>query len=282
MTQQFGLDGRSRDSYGPSAASRTWFNTVPSETAPFAAQIPDGPAGVGGSPLTNAYFNAAWYELQILLNSGNHQHHDRGPVDWVYMVGWFQGLYAQTHQPEPVRLLVAIIKAQQSTDPRLGPKDFHRGWQPDRNLDPRIMVHPAWASFFKPLPAEARRALTTAFLGAWMEKTLRYPISDYLPVGIRTENYSYQTYGEITGGEVWNAASQFRGAGVSDELLDRLLQWGSTYSDRAARLQYEGRPHSKMECHAASPPQQFNSLNVSDRLRTNSFSIPRSESGDWR
>jgi len=246
MTQEFGLEARGRDLYGPSADSRTWFNSVPSETAPFSAQIPDGPAGVGGSALTNAYFNAAWYELQILLNSGNHQHHDRGPVDWVYMVGWFQGLYAQTHQPEPVRLLVAVIKAQQSTDPRLGPEDSHRGWQPDRNLDPRIMVSPAWAPFFKPLPVEARRALTSAFLSAWMEKTLRYPISGYLPVGIRTENYSYQTYGEITGGEVWNAASQFRGAGVSDDLLDRLLEWGSTYADRAARIQYEGRPHSKM------------------------------------
>jgi len=39
---------------------------------------PDGAAGVGGSALTNEYFMAAWYELQIILNSGNHQHRDRG------------------------------------------------------------------------------------------------------------------------------------------------------------------------------------------------------------
>lgn len=246
MTQEFGLEGRGRNLYGPSADSRTWFNTVPSETAPFAAQIPDGPSGVGGSSVTNSYFNAAWYELQILLNSGNHQHRDRVPIDWVYMVGWFQGLYARTHQPEPVRLLVAVIKAQQSTDPRFGPEDSHRGWQPDRNLDPRIMVNPAWASFFTPLPAEVHRALTTTFLSAWMDKTLRYPISEYLPIGIRVETYSYQTYGDITGGEVWNAANRFRDAGVPNDLIERLLEWGSAYTDRVARLQYEGRPHSKM------------------------------------
>lgn len=246
MTQEFGLEGSGRQLYGASADARTWFNTIPAETAPSAAQIPDGPAGVGGSALSNAYFNAAWYELQILLNSGNHQHRDRSPIDWVYMVGWFQGLYAQTHQAEPVRLLVAIIKAQQSADPRRGPEDAHRGWQPDRNLDPRIMVSPAWAPIFKPLGVETRRALTTAFLSAWMDKTLRYSISQYLPVGIRAESYSYGAYGDITGGEVWNAAAQFREAGVSDDFIDRLLQWGSVYADRAARLQYEGRSHRKM------------------------------------
>jgi hypothetical protein len=246
LTQEFGLEGRGRDLNGASADSHTWFNTIPAETAPTSAHIPDGPAGVGGSALTNAYFNASWYELQILLNSGHHQHRDRDPVDWVYMVGWFQGLYAQTHQPEPVRLLVAAIKAQQSADPRLGPEDSHRGWQPDRNLDPRIMISPAWSPFFKPLPEEVHRTLTTSFLSAWIDKNLRYPISDYLPIGVRTEAYTYPTYGDITGGEVWRAARQFRDAGVPDDQIERLMRWGSAYTDRAARLQYEGRTRAKM------------------------------------
>jgi len=162
------------------------------------------------------------------------------------MVSWFQGLYAQTRQPEPVRLLVAVIKALQSADPRLGPEDSRREWQPDRNIDPRIMVSPAWSPFFKPLPEGVHRELTTAFLNAWIDKNLQYPISDYLPVGVRAEAYSYQTYGDITGGEVWNGANRFRDAGVPDDLIERLLRWGSAYTDRAARVQYEGRTHAKM------------------------------------
>ena len=71
MTQEFSLEARGRDLYGPSADSHTWFNTIPAETAPLVTHIPDGTAGVGGSAVTNEYFTACWYELQILLNSGN-------------------------------------------------------------------------------------------------------------------------------------------------------------------------------------------------------------------
>lgn len=240
MTQEFGLESRGREFFGPAAESRTWSTTVPQEAAPASARIPDGPSGVGGSALTNEYFNASWYELQILLNSGNHQHRDRGPVDWVYMVGRIHDLYAQTHRPEPARLLVAVIKAQQSTDPRIGPDDFRRGWRPEDNVDPRIMVTPVWAPLFQSLPAKLRRSLTSAFLSAWMDKNLQYPIARYLPFGLARKPYvvPYE-YGEITGGQAWSAAPQFKAAGVPAELLARLQAWGSTYSERAARLQYD-------------------------------------------
>ena len=239
MMQEFGLEGRRRDLFGSSADSRTWCNTIPAETAPSSAHIPDGPTGVGGSALTNEYFAASWYELQIVLNSGNHQHRDRGPVDWVYLIGRFHDLYAQTHQPEPTRLLVAVIKALQSTDPRLGPDDFRQGWRPEQNIDPRIMISPVWAPIFEPLPAVVRRATTEAILAAWMNKNLQYPIAKYLPFGVSKTNYTPDPrYGDITGGKVWEAAQQFRNAGVSADLVGRLRQWGIAFNDRAVRLQY--------------------------------------------
>jgi hypothetical protein len=77
--------------FGVTGESRTWFNTIPEATAPATVNIPDGPAGMGGSALTNEYFDASWYELQMLLNSGNHRHRDRLPVDWVYLIGRFPG-----------------------------------------------------------------------------------------------------------------------------------------------------------------------------------------------
>ena len=247
MTQESGLESRGREFFGAAAEPRTWCNTVPQEAAPASAHIPDGPAGVGGSALTNEYFNASWYELQILLNAGNHQRRDRGPVDWVYMAGRIHDLYAQTHQPEPARLLVAVIKAQQSTDPRIGPDDLRRGWRPEDNVDPRIMVSPVWAPIFQPLPAELRRALTSAFLSAWMDKNLQYSIARYLPFGLARKPYvvPYE-YGEITGGQTWSAAQQFKAAGVPPELISRLAAWGSTYNERAARLQYDQSSSRKM------------------------------------
>jgi hypothetical protein len=247
MMQEFGLEGRDRDLSGLTADSRMWCNTIPAETAPSAALIPDGLAGVGGSALTNEYFNASWYELQILLNSGNHQHRDRGPVDWVYVIGRYHDLYTQTHQPEPARLLVAITKAMQSTDPRLGPDDYKQGWRPELNIDPRIMISPVWEPIFKPLPIELHRALTTSLLATWMEKNLQYPITKYLPMGgLSARPYApSEAYGDISGGNVWEAAQQFRDAGVAPELVERLRQWGIAYADRAARLQYGGKSSSR-------------------------------------
>jgi hypothetical protein len=239
MTQEFGLEGRGRDLFGPNADSRTWCNIIPGDAAPAAAHIPNGPAGVGGSALTNEYLTAAWYELQIVLNSGNHQHRDRGPVDWLYVIGGFLDLNAQSHQPEPGRLLVAVIKALQSADPKLGPEDLRQGWRPNDNIDPRIMISPVWTPVFKPLPTEVHQALTTSLLAAWMDKNLQYPLTKHLPTGVPKRPYTQPSaYGDISGGKVWEAARQFRDAGVAPELVQRLQRWGIAYSDRAARIQY--------------------------------------------
>jgi len=244
MMQDFALEGRGRELFGVAADSRTWCNTIPSETAPSAVHIPNGLSGVGGSALTNEYFSASWYELQILLNSGNHRRRGRAPLDWVYVIGRFRDLYAQTHQPEPSRLLVAVIKALQSGDPRSGPDDNKQGWRPDENVDPRIMVSPVWAPIFTPLATDVRRALAASLLAAWMDKNLQYPVSKYLPMsGLPASAYTTPSeYRDISGGKVWEASQQFREAGVAPELVWRLQQWGIAFNERAARLQYAGPP----------------------------------------
>jgi hypothetical protein len=240
IMQEFGLEGRGRDLIGLTADSRTWCNTIPAETSPSEGFIPDGATGVGGSALSNEYFSASWYELQILVNSGNHQHRDRRPIDWTYVIGRFLDLYGQTHEPEPTRLLVAVTKALQSTDPHMGPDNVHKGWRPDENIDPRIMISPVWAPIFKTLPREVHRGLTASLLAAWVDKNLQYSIAEYLPIGWHSRRpYTTPTsYGEISGGKVWEAAERFRDAGVGDDQIDRLLQWGMAFTDRAERLQY--------------------------------------------
>lgn len=240
MTQEFALEGQGGRLLGQREAEpRAWYNSIPADTAPSATHIPNGPAGVGGSALTNEYLSASWYELQIILNSGHHQHRDRAPVDWVYLIGHFHDLYVQTHRPEPVRLLVAVTKSFQSTDPKHGPGDLSQGWRPDQNVDPRIMISPRWEPVFKPFPFEVRRALTESMLEAWLDKNLQYPIAEYLPLPTLQRDYKpTENYNDISGGKVWNAAASFRAAGVSDELVDRLRSWGTTYTDRAVRLQY--------------------------------------------
>ncbi len=239
MTQEFGLEGRGRDLFGATGESRTWFNTIPAATAPAGVNIPDGPAGMGGSALTNEYFDASWYELQVLVNSGNHRHRGRLPVDWIYVIGRFQDLSGESRRPEPARLLVTLIKAMQSTDPRIGPDDVAQGWRPGQNIDPTIMVNASWAPMFQPLSDDAKRAITESLLAAWLDKNMQYPIGRYFRIGLSESSYALPAnYGGIVGGKVWEAAPLFMAAGVNPEIIRQLRKWGASYTDTAARFQY--------------------------------------------
>jgi hypothetical protein len=243
LTQEFGLETRGRDYYGSNGEARTWFNNIPAATAPTSVNIPSGPSGMGGSALTNEYFDASWYQLQILLNSGNHRHRDRTPVDWVYVIGRFLDLHRETHRPEPARLLVAVIKAAQSTDPNLGPENRSQGWNPRQTVDPSIMISEAWAPVMQALPADVRRAATESLLAAWLEKNLQYSLGRYFTPGLSEASYGAPTsIGDISGGKIWKNEPEFRAAGVSAEVLAQLQKWGNAYMDMARRFQYSDSP----------------------------------------
>jgi hypothetical protein len=228
LTQEFGLEGR-----------REWVNTVAAAAAPAAATIPDGPAGMGGSAITNEYFSASWYALQTVLNTGGHRHRDRAPIDWVYVVGRFQDLYEVSRRPEPARLLITLIKAMQSTDPRIGPDDVKQGWRPEQNVDPSLLVNAAWAPIFKALPDDVRRAVTQAVLAAWLDKNQQYPVGQYFRVGLSEASYAVPAkYAGITGGQAWTSAPSFLAAGVDPDLVRRLQKWGASYTATASRFQY--------------------------------------------
>jgi hypothetical protein len=218
--------------------SRFWMNAIPAATAPAEVGIPNGPSGMGRSALTNEYFNNAWYEVQILVNSGNHRHQGRLPIDWVYVIGHFLELQRLSGQPEPGRLLVAIIKAMQSSDPAIGPDNYAEGWRPDRNIDPRILVSREWAPVFRTIPAGVKQAIVESLLSAWLDKTLQYPAASYFargqPAGYRLPAHLL----DISGGRVWEASPQFQAAGVGRSLVERLDAWGKAYSALAELFHY--------------------------------------------
>ena len=219
--------------------TRVWPNTMAAATAPSAANIPDGPNGMGGSALTNEFFSSAWYQVQVILNSGNHRHHGRTPLDWIYMTGHFVDLAQLSHQPEPGRLLVTMIKAIQSTDPRLGPENISEGWRPEQNLDPRLMTDPEWAPMFTTVAPGVRLKLTESFLTAWLDKTSQYPPVAYFQLGLHASSYARPTdLREVSGGRVWEAVPRFAAAGVNARLIQRLESWGKHYTAVAELFHY--------------------------------------------
>jgi hypothetical protein len=216
-----------------------WSNVVAAETAPAAANIPNTANGVAGSGLTNEYFNNAWYELQMLLNDGGHQHRGRGPVDWVYVAGHERELERRSGVPEPGRVLVTAIAAMQSTGQTIGPQDIARGWRPDQTIDPRMMVAPEWSETFAGLPADERRGIAQAWLSSWLEKCTSYPVVTYFRLSQLPGSYEPpKELRAISGGKVWESASGFRAVGVDAKLVDRLELWGSQYMAMSSLFQY--------------------------------------------
>ena len=246
LTQEFSLETRGRELYGAEGEPRTWLNTIPAAAAPATVNIPDGPSGMGGSALTNEYFDAAWYQLQIIVNSGNHRHRNRGPIDWVYLIGRYLDLYRETRHPEPGRLLLALTKSLQSTDPRIGPRNREQGWRPRQTVDPTILVSEVWTPLWGPLPSDAKRALVESVLAAWLDKTQQYTPGQYFTPGVSEDSYvAPASLGGIVGGRVWEMAPLFRAAGVSPELVSRLQKWGAAYLETAARFQYTDASRSR-------------------------------------
>jgi hypothetical protein len=141
--------------------------------------------------------------------------------------------------PEPGRLLVAVVKAMQSTDPAIGPDNYAEGWRPERNPDPRILVAKEWAPMFRNLPRDVKQALAESMLSAWLDKTLEYSPASYFALGAKPATYALSNdLREISGGKVWEAAPQFEAAGVSPVLIARLNAWGKSWAALAELFHY--------------------------------------------
>jgi hypothetical protein len=238
LDQEFAIGSHATNLPGGSGEMGTWLNTIPAATSPASLRIPDSPSGMGSSGIGNEYFNNAWYELQLLVDGSNHGRNPAMRVDWVYQLHRYLDLQQLTHHAEPGRALVAIICALQSTNPSAGPADAD-GWQPDRNVDPRILVAPEWADTFATLAPEYRLGLANAMLEAWLEKNRQYPIARYFNRFLNQGDYiAPKELRNITGGHVWEASSLFAAEGVRPSLVHQLQVWGRQSIDMAARFSY--------------------------------------------
>ena len=229
LTQELGLE----------KSARRWRNVMALETAPASANVPDSASGMGGSALTNEYFNNAWYALQMVVNDASHERHGRGPLDWTYLVGRFLDLQKLSGRAEPGRLLLAVVEGMQANDARIGPENVAEGWRPEQGVDPRILVEPEWAPMFAPLGEETKREVTEALLKAWLDKTTSYPAGEYFQLGLTASSYRAPAeVGGVSGGRVWQAADEFRAAGVDAQTVARLREFGQAYMSLAGLFHY--------------------------------------------
>lgn len=108
-----------------------------------------------------------------------------------------------------------------------------------KTIDPRMMVAPEWSQTFAGLPAAERRAITQAWLRAWLDKCGSYPLAAYFHLSQLPGSYELpQDLRAISGGNVWQSAFRFRAAGVDAKLVERLELWGREYMAMSSLFQY--------------------------------------------
>ncbi len=230
MQQESGMEGK---------GAVIWRNTVAAETAPAAVGIPNDARGMGGAALKNEYFSNAWYELQMVLNGGGHQHHGRKPVDWVYIAGHERELQRLSGLAEPGRMLVTAVAGMQATARRVGPEDTAEGWRPDQMLNPRMMVAPGWQETFAGLDAGERRAIAEGWVRAWLGKSGSYAMASYFHRAQLAGSYAPpKELRDVSGGKVWESSAAFRGMGINEGLVERLEAWGREFVRALALYQY--------------------------------------------
>jgi hypothetical protein len=81
--------------------------------------------------------------------------------------------------------------------------------------------------------------MAQAWLVAWLDKSSRYPAAAYFYRGQLPGSYAPpKQLRDISGGKLWEAAPQFRQAGVDAALVHRLEAWGAEYAAAATLFRY--------------------------------------------
>ena len=117
VMQEYEVEGRLREIQGEQAEVRGWptdavnvFNLSPHRTADNAGNL------YFQDLLAGKYSSTAWYQLQVILNSGiGFEHGQRTPVDWYYEPQHITNLHTLANGPaHPLRMVASVAQMQRS------------------------------------------------------------------------------------------------------------------------------------------------------------------------
>ncbi len=189
------------------------------------------------------YFSTAWYQLQLVINAGNRETLRLWPVDWNYQPNHINDLYTQARGPKhPYRYVLSHAKMlQQYNDDKpvaksgIGFRQIHPGrYAPEvgpakslfTGLDPAVR-----ATLYAGLLNATMDLIERHEVGEWPRDTVNYSVRDntlrpptYRPRVI--ENFPKELHSQRHADCWYTMIPHFRGAGVDEATLDRLIDWG--------------------------------------------------------
>lgn len=200
ISQEFGFEELGVEAYGVTSDDRRWLGGggIPFRAAPHVSPIPVYTTSKG-------YFygwyaeSMAWYQLQLILNSGNRIGLQNGnePIDWAYQhqlnytagnpqanymtvaTGWLGPRPAYSHG------VLNVIKGCENMEyqplPVGNPAGRDNGYVPyDIQMPDYLIVH--WGNndtAYNHIPAATRAAIVNNLMPVWLDKVNSYTLAQY-------------------------------------------------------------------------------------------------------
>ncbi|NND72402.1 MAG: T9SS type A sorting domain-containing protein [Rhodothermales bacterium] len=237
MNTYEGLQEAAPTLYPGVGEARSWFGNTRSvfDVAPHISGPPQTGSYPHGDPLQNFFMSSAWYELQLILNSGNRNGVSIRPHDWKYHYGHIGDIMKESGRREPMRHLKAYAKNMQMADNRYGVGTANGFYL--RHVTPSRMVGtPGAKNPFEDLDSATRRAVTEPILRALVVKLLEHDISEWSrqtglygiePAStVPTPGNGFDTSTYID--HFYHAIPVFNSIGVAPTLLDSLATWAES------------------------------------------------------
>jgi len=208
------------------------------------------------STATFKYFSQAWYQVQLLIDYGNHspdifyQTHQT-PIDWPYVEGILKDL--QNLTPNfPLGGLFTFwkVKEIQANAPTYGPDRWTSGgWNPWTTANPDSLVFSDFEAFWAGTPTATRKLVIEAFLRNWLYENKRWTASKYytftnattaalttaayVPVdnrdGVKFGDSIVSSFTPHSGGSYyWNNLGANTGLKIDNTLQNQILDWCKT------------------------------------------------------
>ena len=260
IMQEYHLEDEGPALHGEGAEPRSWLTHARNvfELAPHRAawhQGNDGTVHNGAAwnyafqtPLVGKYFSTAWYELQVVLNSGRHFSRPvLAPVDWNYQPDHIKDLIRFDGPAHPYRLAATIAtnigvytNRTPTSSPQLGFGQLHPArWAPGQaqgqlldQLPQRALVYGALLTllmdFYESFDEQTYADWPRTDPGNPHDHqghSARVEPASYVP-GFVEGDFNYKRHvGEWA--NVWyTMIPMFREAGVEEAVLERVIAFG--------------------------------------------------------
>jgi hypothetical protein len=235
LMQEFELEGHARDMYPASRETRGWFDHIAFDISPNIMHLPRTSTGINNNTrLMHTYFSMAWYQVQLILFSGNHtqdsvSRNGQRPVDWPYVYGFLKDMTVDTGTQAPTGawLVYWLTKAMQVHDNGLGPETRGSGGWNTKNVgNVTLLVNPSFRWGWTDLSSTERRQILEALLTTWMDKNLQYtPQHWYDGRWARPDETLMALPDGRMGEQIKYLIPKARELGVDPLLLQRIITW---------------------------------------------------------